>query len=577
MDLIDFFTKDLSPRQKQYEAIRAVAFHEGSIKQIAQRFGYTPQSLRTLINQLLKGKHQLFPEIKRGPKTRRLSEKTQALIIKLRREKKLNTKQITELINQEGLSISVRTVERFLADAGFPKLRRRTNKERGISKNGTLLSQRSVHLDFTKLKPFQAQCQVAGVFFFLPYILETGVLDIVQDCPLPQSSDIGKQQAALSMLLLKLIGNKRLSHIKHYSDDSGFGVFAGLNVLPKPTYMCTYSCLAGDSVLMDFQRRLVERFRFLYPDLYQGKIINLDFHTIPHFGDLAELEKVWSGVHGKALKGANTFFAQDGQSDSILYTRADIKRSESSEEIKNFVDYWIKVNGVVDGTLVFDSKLTRYDILYELDGNHIKFITLRKRCSGLNEQTLKIAEKDWERIYLPIPKRKYKYFKIHESKVSLIKGKKELRQIIIKDHGRSEPTYLISNNDKLPTKELLTIYAKKSHIENKLSELVGFFNLNALSSPLMIRIHFDVLWTVIADTLYHLFARDLRRFENCKADKIFKQFVDMPGLIEFDGNSFTVKIRKRSSTPVLLGLDKLNSDIPVPWLGNRPLKIRWVS
>ena len=33
----------------------------------------------------------------------------------------------------------------------------------------------------------------------------------------------------------------------------------------------------------------------------------------------------------------------------------------------------------------------------------------------------------------------------------------------------------------------------KDGIENKLSELVAFFNLNALSSPVMIRIHFDIL------------------------------------------------------------------------------------
>ena len=29
MELIDFFTKDLKPRQKQYEALRAVAFKVG--------------------------------------------------------------------------------------------------------------------------------------------------------------------------------------------------------------------------------------------------------------------------------------------------------------------------------------------------------------------------------------------------------------------------------------------------------------------------------------------------------------------------------------------------------------------
>jgi len=113
------------------------------------------------------------------------------------------------------------------------------------------------------------------------------------------------------MLLLKLIGNERLSHIKQYDTDLGFGIFAGLNVLPKPTYMCSYSCRTKNSVLMDFQKRVIKNFLCLYPDLYHGKTINLDFHAIPHFGDKSEMEKVWCGTRGKALKGANTFFAQD--------------------------------------------------------------------------------------------------------------------------------------------------------------------------------------------------------------------------------------------------------------------------
>jgi len=84
---------------------------------------------------------------------------------------------------------------------------------------------------------------------------------------------------------------------------------------------------------MKFQQRIMKHFNKLYPDLYQGKTINLDFHSIPHFGDESEMEKVWCGTRGKSLKGANTFFAQAGESDLLIYTRADIKRAESSEEI----------------------------------------------------------------------------------------------------------------------------------------------------------------------------------------------------------------------------------------------------
>ena len=136
-----------------------------------------------------------------------------------------------------------------------------------------------------------------------------------------------------------------------------------------------------------------------------------------------------------------------------------------------------------------------------------------------------IPEEDWKKYYLPIPKRKHRHVKVYEDKVVLLKNQKPLRQIIIKDHGRAEPTYIITNNFDMKILDILIIYAKRWHIENKLSELVSFFNMNALSSPIMIRIHFDLLWTVIADTLYHLFARDLRGFEKCRAQTIFKHFI----------------------------------------------------
>ncbi len=113
--------------------------------------------------------------------------------------------------------------------------------------------------------------------------------------------------------------------------------------------------------------------------------------------------------------------------------------------------------------------------------------------------------------------------------------------------------------------------------ENKLSQLVDFFSLNGLSSPMIIRIHFDLLWTIIADAFYHLFAQNLPMFEKCLAGKIFRNFVDMPGIVEYDGKEFTVKIRKRVNTPILLGMRKLQSRIRVPWLGHRLLKIIWTD
>ena len=575
MDLIDLFTKNLDAAQRQYEAVRAVAFNDGDLNDIAKQFGYTTQSLKTLIYRVKNNKQKIFPKVTKGPKKRRTPPESIKLILELRRKEKLSSIDIVRELNRKSIDIGVRTVERVLADAGFPKLNRRTYEQRGISKKGTYLPKRAAHLDFSKLEPFRVDCPSVGVFFFIPYIIESGVLDIVKKCKLPDSSDINVVSASLSMLLVKLIGCKRLSHIDAYNKEPGLGIFAGLGVLPKSSYMGKYSCGCSEIELMDFQNNVVSSFNKKYPEMYSSDFVNLDFHSIPHFGDESEMEKVWCGAKGKTMKGANTIFAQDSKSNAIIYTRADILRNEEAEEVRKFVTYWKSIKGDVKETLVFDCKFTKYKVLGELDEDHVKFITLRKRHKNLIEETLGIPQEKWKKAYLAIPKRKYKHVSIYESNVQLKDCEKEFRQIVIKDHGRSKPTFIVTNNADLPMKKILEVYAKRWRVENKLAELISFFNLNALSSPLMIRIHFDILWTIIADTLYHRFARDLRRFEDILAPQIFRKFVDMPGQVAYDGKNFQVKIRKRGPTPILKGIEKLKKPFQVPWLKEKSIEILW--
>ncbi len=89
----------------------------------------------------------------------------------------------------------------------------------------------------------------------------------------------------------------------------------------------------------------------------------------------------------------------------------------------------------------------------------------------------------------------------------------------------------------------------------------------------MVRIHFDLLLTVVASLLYRRLAQDLPRFEHHLAPDLFRRFIDMPGRVRFDGRHFEVRIRKRAHTPILLGVKKLQQPIAVPWLGDRPLRI----
>jgi transposase len=572
--LARYFIKPKIPRQRQYEAIRALVVDELSTNAVSKKYGYSISTLYSMMRDFKSRKLSFFPLEKHGPKERRTPESIRQSVLNYRNEN-LSAKDIHALL--KGGKCSLRTVERILKDANLPKLQRRTFAERGKTLKNAIIPERSMPLDFDKLKPFNVDCPIVGVFFFLPYLIESGIIEILKQCGLPKSSAINAEQACLSMLLLKLIGSERLSHIDAYDHEPGLGVFAGLNFLPKSTFITTYSCRTSEKLLENFQNQIMKRFQKIYPDFYKSNFINLDFHSIPHFGDESQMEKVWCGARGKAIKGANTIFAQDSESNAILYTRADILRKNETQEILKFVHHWKIIRNEIRETLVFDCKLTSYDVLDTLTSDNVKFITLRKRTKKLIEVTEKIPQNEWQKVYLPIPKRKHKSCRIHVSEITLPKCTEPVKQIIVTDHGRSQPTYVITNNRDLNLKDILTVYAKRWHIEQKFAELVSFFNLNALSSPLMVRIHFDILWTVIADTLYHRFARDLPRFENERANSLFRHFVNMPGQVVFDEKEFVIKIRKRAHTPILLGVKKLQQNIKIPWLDNRLLRIEWTA
>ncbi len=575
-ELVNFFLKPPTPKQKQYEAVRAFVVDKLSAQEVADKFNYKLSSVYTFIKMVKSGETNFFPKHKNGPKKRHFSFEIQKQIFRYR-NKNLSHTDICKLLNRKGINISAQTVSRILADAGFPKLKRRTNKELGLTVRNKIIPDRSENLDFKRLKKFSVDTPVVGIFFFVPYIIETGIIDILQKSPLPSSSVIGTVQACLSMLALKLIGNERLSNMESYDKEPGLGVFAGLNVLPKNTYMSTYSCLCSTEMILDFQKQIVKNLKKKYPTSYNGNYINLDLHSIPYNGEVSEMEKVWVGAKHKTMKGADTVIAQDSKSNMILYTRADILRKEEADEVLKFVEYWKEINGNVLQTLVFDCKFTKYKVLDTLDNDNVKFVTLRKRTKKLIDEILSIDDENWTKVRLNIPKRKYNKVSVYEQNVKLSNCKNKFRQIAIKDHGRDKPTLIISNDKDISIKSILEVYAKRWRVENKLAELVAFFNLNALSSPLMIRIHFDMLWTMIADTLYHIFAQDLRRFEKNLAPTIFKKFINMPGKVVYDGNKFQIKIRKRAHTPILKDVDKLQKPIAVTWLENKKIEIIWTT
>ena len=575
-DPFDFFLNPKSARQRQYDALREYYLNDIVQKEISEKYGYALSSFQSLVRDFKKQKIVFFPPVKKGPGKQRMPNSVKDKIIAFRK-KNHSIYGIQDFLKQEGHSWSLDSINRVLRAEGFAKLPRRTRVELGLTKKKTGIPPKTMMLNYDDLTDYVFECRVGGIFYFIPYMLQTGLHDLIGGSSFPETSQLSKVNSVFSILALKLIGHERLSKITCYNQDTGFGFFAGLNVPPKATATSTYSYQVDRDAVNEFMNNFMMKMNSVYPQYYQGETINLDFHNIPHYGEKSRMEKNWVGARHQALKSAKTFFAQDGESRHLLYTNTDIGKNESSDEIMNFVDYWTGVKGVIDQTLVFDSKLTTYENLESLDANGVKFITLRRRGKKLIEEANNLSEHEWIKVDLKKKKRAYNKFKMYVRDIILPRTDLEVRQVIFKDHGRRQPTFLVTNNYDFELETLALHYANRWLIENKFSEIVDFFNLNALSSPFMIRIYFDVVLTMIADTLYRLLAQDLKRFEHCTPKTIFSDFINCGCKGKVKDDEIIIQMKKKSTTPIFKSSDIFRSSYEVPWFGGKKLHYEWMS
>lgn len=573
MDPARYFKHPASDGQRHYEMLRASFLERLPARIVADRFKTTPGNVHVVRHRFLKGKLTFFrsadtPEARRGTPA-----DVRARVVAMRRGHSVSAGQIAEILDDDGIELSIRTVERILRDADLPKLPRRSRLLIGQTRERTTVPATSFRLDPGTLEGLSVSSELAGVFLFIPFLEQLDLPARVPRLGLPGSQSIPALQYFLSFLALKLAGSERLSQTNDHNFDAGLGLFAGLNVLPKCTAMSTYG--------YSLDRSLVDRLRAAVSaaghrlGLYTSDTINLDFHAVPHWGEQSVLDKNWVGTRGKGIKSALTVFAQDCSSKLIIYTQADIRRSEADEQVHEFVDFWKKIAKSVSATLVFDSRFTNYRQLARLDKRDIRFITLRRRGSSLIRRAEALPASAWTRVTIDHPKRKFRRPLVHESHVRLPGYPTPIRQIIMRGNGHEKPTFLITNDDDTPIEVIVSRYARRWNIENGIAEAVKFFNLNALSSSILVKVYFDVVMTMIADTLFYLLASRLRGFEECNAPKIFRHFIRGKGQITVGKDEIVVRFPKRAHNPVLRAIDWKQLPQRVSWLGNRRLRFEW--
>ena len=84
-----------------------------------------------------------------------------------------------------------------------------------------------------------------------------------------------------------------------------------------------------------------------------------------------------------------------------------------------------------------------------------------------------------------------------------------------------------------------------------MGEQITFFHLDCLCSDVRLNVDFDLTLTVLADLLYRSLAERLKGFARAGPSRLFRKFVDTPGVIEITAKEVIVRLSKRAHNPLL--------------------------
>src|SRR6266446_2312122 len=562
-----FFAEPSHPRQRMYEALRAYFFEGHPSQEVAYAFGYSPGSFRVLCHQFRRDADpQFFITPVHGPREQPKKSKAHDLVVQLRKHNH-SVYEISEVLKQRKMALSPTAVRELLRADGFAPLPRRLDEERPARLAPTVEPVADVR-EFSLSPGTQFTTRCGGLFLFVPDLVRLQFDALVKQARLPGSVMIPPEHALRATMALKLWSVERKSHVMSLVTDPGLALFCGLNAIPKKSYLCEYSSRldhARTTSLLAAWHRMVARDK-----LFGGESFNLDFHSVPYYGEDPQVENHYVSMRSRAQPSVLAFLAQDAQGRAFCYSNADLRKGEEAEEIFGFIDFWKKHHGDYPRHLVFDSRLTTYPNLTRLDDLGITFITLRRRSPALLAEIEGLPPSAWRRVKLDVPARKYKTPRVFEQHVALAGA--TLRQLFVLDLGHEEPTILLSNDRHSSPAKLLTRYAQRMLIENALSDAVRFFHMDALSSTVGLKVDFDMALLVIASGLYRMLAQRMRGYADAQARHIFRDLIDTPADVSVSEREIHVRFHRRAHLPIIIASGLLDSSVSVPWWGDRTLR-----
>jgi len=385
-EVMEYFLKPRYATHKQYLALRMFFIDGLSAEEVAQRFGYKPTAIYSIARNFKRklracqkdDEDPFFQILRTGPKTVDREGDDAQLVIEYRK-KMLSIPEIEILMAGLGRPMSAGLIGIILRENGFTRMpkRDRATKEETHQSGYAQLTQAPL----SSAIPFDAEetslpSRGVGLLCFLPIIKSYGIDQAIEKSMYPGTSQIPRINAILSFLALKLSDFERYGHDDAWCMDRGLGMFAGLNVLPKTTWFSIYS----DKVTRDMNVAFLKECNQIWRSAGLLKdTVNMDFVTIPYWGDPDTFERNWSGKRRKAIESIEAALAHDPDTGIICHGDTTVLHENQNEVVLEFLDFYHGEEQEDKNLkyLVFDSKFTVLENMGRLDDKGIKFLTIQ--------------------------------------------------------------------------------------------------------------------------------------------------------------------------------------------------------
>jgi len=590
----NFFRNPILPRQRQYEVLRAYYLEKRTAKQVAEQFDIKVSTIYGLVGRFKEsvdsGKPiNFFIESKTGPKKEREKGVVREHVIQLRAHGYADT-DIHKAFEKAQIKASIALIDQIIREQGLASIRKRTQQERervkaqiesgqipGLTVPVEPSCQLPVQADVNELDLGQERIlftRVAGIFLFVPFLVELGLNKVVQNAKMIGTKMIPAISYILSLLALKLLDKERKSHISDWNFDEALGWFAGLNILPKTTAASDYTYRLVNN---QQNQLLAEWVRAAYPILcpQPANEFALDFHPIRHRGQDTGLENHYVPSIGKAARSIQVCFARSTDQPMLCYTKADVTKDQQARMPLKFVQYWEFITGVKPNWLYLDSKMTTYAVLDQLKNQDVSFVTIRRRGVALLRKIYNRPQDDWISALIDTPQRRHQRIKYLDDRVRLSNYSGLCRQVTTTGFGRTSPTLFLSNNETVPGREIITRYIGRNYIENDIGINVNFFHMDCLSSEVRLNVQVDVVMTVIANGCYRWLSKQLKGCEKMEPKQLYRKFIETGGHVRIEDNNLVVSFERRSHNPIIAQALQGKEPVKIPWLKNKKLRFEF--